>query len=584
METPKNHRRPTPAAGRRQAAEAVEPAQVERAEAKPKPSAAEASASAADQAPRRGALGKSATAFPLPSENEPGQLCLDGSDAPNRSPADASDAAVWAGAETDARRARYEIRRLVQAIPVPAPQTDDDWWETWSDADSGEQGRRAIRPVRSLLRCGRSTIGGVAEVRAGGGRAAVGAVETCGRAMVCPFCAVPIREARRAWLEAAMTRTRALGGRVYLLTLTMRHYQRHKLVELLALQRTAWSRMASGRKWHQWSARFGIAVAGAIEVTYGRHGWHAHQHLVVLVGVPRAVRSDGEWTVETDSAGKVRLPEMWTRDEEDEVVGWLRARWVEEVEAAGLPRLRMGEETIALDWRYAPGGSGTGADDAGLAAYLAKTQGGDAIAAYLAADGSLRPEKRAEAAQRLTAGLAAEVTRGDRKRSRAGRMHRTRPVLDLAVEAAAGDAAAGARWWEYETAMRGLRWWRASMRLGLRLGLPEPDARSDAELAAQGLAIERRDWWRLATSGQVPELLEAVEKGGVEAGLAWLDERRLLAVVDDPWFPVLAEVGSADATSALQRRRQPVAEVPSPVLPIPVGRPSSSRALQQSML
>ncbi len=123
--------------------------------------------------------------------------------------------------------------------------------------------------------------------------------------------------------------------------------------------------------------------------------------------------------------------------------------------------------------------------------------------------------------------LSAEMLRGDLKTKRRSE-HATRPVFELLADAARGDAVAWQRWWEYESAVRGLRFWRTSHHLATSLGVAE-DTRADKEIVedqdARGVVVirvHRRDWWRLATRGQVATLLSLIENSGVTFALTWL--------------------------------------------------------------
>jgi hypothetical protein len=196
-------------------------------------------------------------------------------------------------------------------------------------------------------------------------------------------------------------------------------------------------------------------------------------------------------------------PLKWTALEEAEFISWLRQRWLAIIVKAGMPSALP---EYAFDWREAHG-----PEDARLLSdYLAKDQGAAAAAA------------------RMRAGkLSAEMLRGDLKTRRRSE-HATRPVFELLVDATNGDAVAWHRWWEYEVAVRGLRFWRVSHGLAASLGIAE-DKRTDIEIAAERnargvpvISVHQRDWWNLASNGEVSRLLTLLETSGVAVALEWL--------------------------------------------------------------
>jgi hypothetical protein len=358
------------------------------------------------------------------------------------------------------------------------------------------------RPITTLRECGRKVLGPSAFVTydAATGKAGTRGIATCGRALVCAMCGAKVREKRRRHLLELIEAAQTDGVGVYFVTLTLRHYQGMSLDTSLEVIRSAWQKLASGKAWQSRKKKYGLGMVGVVEITDNadRHGWHPHLHLCIFQSCPPVQRENGTWVkVKNDR------PTKWSAYEEAEFIVWLRQRWLSVIVKAGMPAALAQH---AFHWRQA-----YGPEDARLLSdYLAKDQGA------------------AVAAARMRAGaLSAEMLRGDLKTKRRSE-HATRPVFELLADAAQGDAVAWHRWWEYEVAVRGLRFWRVSHGLAAALGIVE-DARTDEEIVADqdahGIAVikvHRRDWWNLATKGDVPRLLTLVETSGAAVALAWL--------------------------------------------------------------
>lgn len=290
------------------------------------------------------------------------------------------------------------------------------------------------RPITSLRGCGRAVLGPAALVTLdpSTGKAGTRGIVTCGRALVCAPCGAKIREERRKHLLALTDAAQSQDIGVYFVTLTLRHYRGMNLESSLEVIRSAWQKLASGKAWLSRKEKYGLGMAGVVEITdnFDRAGWHPHLHLCIYQGCATVERNDGEWV--RSCSGR---PPKWTPQEEAEFITWLRQRWLAIIVKSGMPAALP---QYALDWRQA-----FGPDDARLLSdYLAKDQGAAIAAARMRASR-----------------LSAEMLRGDLK-TESRSEDATRPVFELLADAAVGDAVAWQRWWEYEAAVRGLRWWR----------------------------------------------------------------------------------------------------------------------------
>lgn len=135
-------------------------------------------------------------------------------------------------------------------------------------------------------------------------RAGIAGVQSCGSVWVCPCCAAKISAHRQGEIELALGRWHERGGRVGLLTLTMRHHKGHSLAALWDAVSKAWARVTSGRRWRDEQDQYGVIAERTVktgrrkgqkitesrihfirvvEVTHGENGWHVHLHVLLLL-------------------------------------------------------------------------------------------------------------------------------------------------------------------------------------------------------------------------------------------------------------------------------------------------------------
>lgn len=213
------------------------------------------------------------------------------------------------------------------------------------DSRPRQDARRAVRlrqrswlwkhsTVDACRDCGRTTTGGHVAVAIGaGGRAAVQGLVSCGRAAFCPWCAVKVGEYRRSQLVRVFAAWRDLAApvaagdvdpvrcdcgkphRVVMVTLTLRHNLGTRLGPLWDDMATAWRKVQAGRWWITRRADFGIAHYVRItEVTHGRHGWHPHLHVALLV-------HGEQWVGESGDLAAARLAAQLVPRWQDKVAG-----------------------------------------------------------------------------------------------------------------------------------------------------------------------------------------------------------------------------------------------------------------------
>lgn len=352
-----------------------------------------------------------------------------------------------------------------------------------------------------LRGCGRHAVNldGAVRVRASGAgqdrRAGFAGLASCGSVWSCPVCSERILAGRQAELATAIERWQAAGGRVELLTLTMRHRAGQRLGHLWDALGYAWHKATSGRPWARLNESYGApqtrtVTAGArrgetvtenrirwvrvVETTHGDNGWHVHVHAALFL--PGDVSADGL----------------------DDLTGTMFSAW-----SAALVRRGLDGPTRRHGVTLRSGGAGSDA----LADYFTK-------GTY-----SAEPTR-----------LALELARGDLKHARSGNRTPFRILADLGALGLADDLEL---WREWEMASRGRRQlaWSTGARADLLADVAE---RSDDELAAEELGGTHDDLVelpaavarRVLTTPAAAVVLDLAEMDDDGAGLrAYLSSR-----------------------------------------------------------
>lgn len=118
-----------------------------------------------------------------------------------------------------------------------------------------------------------------------------GGLQSCGSAWDCPLCAAKISERRRLELLAGVAAWQAMGGQVFLGTLTHGHNNGDRLADLLAAEQRALHRFVMRRSVRRLLRAVGyVGHVRAWEITHGRfafdNGWHPHFHVLFFVMPP----------------------------------------------------------------------------------------------------------------------------------------------------------------------------------------------------------------------------------------------------------------------------------------------------------
>lgn len=112
-------------------------------------------------------------------------------------------------------------------------------------------------------------------------KAHYGNLQRCGSVWFCPNCSPKITEQRKNEVKQAVERH---TGGLYMLTLTIPHYMGDDLEKLLMGFRDALKRFFNGTRKSKaiWADMGRIGHIKALEVTYGKNGWHPHYHILIF--------------------------------------------------------------------------------------------------------------------------------------------------------------------------------------------------------------------------------------------------------------------------------------------------------------
>lgn len=121
-------------------------------------------------------------------------------------------------------------------------------------------------------------------------------VVTCGSVWACPVCSAKVRRVRTSEVEHVAKWHTDRGGKLIMMTLTLRHTALDPLGPMVEGLCEAWRKFQQSYDWRATRRDYLDGMIRALEVTHGfvqgsRNGWHPHLHVLGLVQVDQ----DAEW-------------------------------------------------------------------------------------------------------------------------------------------------------------------------------------------------------------------------------------------------------------------------------------------------
>lgn len=349
------------------------------------------------------------------------------------------------------------------------------------------------RTTDRLKACGMKTTGGDVAFRVGpSGLAAYAGLQTCASIWSCPICMPKIRTARAtelenfaaAWIAHGVltildeSGRRISGGRGLVMgTFTFSHHKRLRLAPMLVALQAAWKKLQQNKRYRRIMEEHGLAgFTRALELTYGRNGWHPHLHVLF-------------W-----------FPSHMPQATADRIREAFADMWAKACVSAGL---NSPSDAHGVDLRTVARGK-EGAKQ--LARYVAKIEGADGV----------------------ERSMGNEMMRGDLKTGRRAESITPFEIAELYAET--GEKKWLTLWLEYERATHGRKalTWSDGLKAMLQENLDiAEDSRTDEEIAeteeesSQTVAfIPRSTWYQHIAHhrGRRLQLLHAYERLG-EIGL-----------------------------------------------------------------
>lgn len=305
-------------------------------------------------------------------------------------------------------------------------------------------------------------------------------LEQCSRVWTCPVCAQRITNERRKELSFALAGAKKRGYTAVLVTYTLSHQGDDLLTHVMGALSASLRDFKAGRGWqgikHEYSVLGGIK---ALEITYGKNGWHPHVHELMFLDVP---------------SEKVNVYALQK---------WLADRWLEILQKHGM----SASYEHGIDVRTA---------DSAIADYIAKW--------------GRQPREMAWGAEH-------ELARSANKKAHNDGL----TPFQLLEAVSGGDARARVLFQEYARAMDGKRQlvWTA----GLRALLEMPDELPDEQLplgetddgSYAVIELSKSEWQRCCVYELHATLLALAAEGATAAIRAVLAARGIRAhVFDEP--------------------------------------------------
>lgn len=146
---------------------------------------------------------------------------------------------------------------------------------------------RLFLPKSRTSKCLRVRTGDVVNVQVTHSKekekASYSGLQTCGSVWACPVCAQKVANKRRLEMQRLIERHLATGGDALMITRTFPHTRFDSLKDSIASFQNAETRFRSGKGYKLPFQEVGfVGSVKALEVTYGKNGWHPHVHEIIL--------------------------------------------------------------------------------------------------------------------------------------------------------------------------------------------------------------------------------------------------------------------------------------------------------------
>jgi len=137
---------------------------------------------------------------------------------------------------------------------------------------------------KRLAECGKRAVSTTVTIKeTAEGKVYASGVWSCGRAWLCPTCALKISQHRAETLLKFFQSADRQGATTMMITPTVPHHQGTPLKDLLELVNDSFRRLTKNKKFQAAKEKYGFeGFVRSVEITHGKNGWHPHLHVLVF--------------------------------------------------------------------------------------------------------------------------------------------------------------------------------------------------------------------------------------------------------------------------------------------------------------
>jgi hypothetical protein len=206
-----------------------------------------------------------------------------------------------------------------------------------------------LLPDKRVATCYRNVYDNLAagevQGRSSNGKAEFTNLWVCGSPWDCPVCSSKISASRSQMVLKAMAFAKAQGFQISLLTLTVPHtigQSAKAVISALAAARAHWR---ESRLYRAWAVESGLlGMIWATEVTYGRNGWHPHNHALVFAKTNILEELREQWKISVRRQGLGDVNQHGYKVDDGSRAGEYVSKWglEHELTRADLKKSRFG--------------------------------------------------------------------------------------------------------------------------------------------------------------------------------------------------------------------------------------------------
>jgi len=137
---------------------------------------------------------------------------------------------------------------------------------------------------KRLGECGKRAVSTTVTIKeTADGKIYTSGVWSCGRAWLCPTCALKVSQHRAEKLLSFVESASRQGVTMMMITPTIPHHQGTPLKDLFDLVRESFRALTKNKRFAAAKKKYGFeGFVRSTEITHGKNGWHPHLHVLVF--------------------------------------------------------------------------------------------------------------------------------------------------------------------------------------------------------------------------------------------------------------------------------------------------------------